>query len=81
MVGAAEERGAWLARCVEAIPGGAVLYVVSGEGFKIEGGTWLLAYFAARRTWHSFNLAERTKRPKRMGLPRVCDGFCNGLLD
>eukprot|EP00913_Durusdinium_trenchii_P019959 g18758.t1 len=29
-----------------AIPGGAVLYVVSGEGFKIEGGTWLLAYFA-----------------------------------
>lgn len=30
----------------EAIAGGAVLYVISDEGFKIEGYTWLLLYFA-----------------------------------
>ena len=30
----------------QGIAGGAVVYVVSDEGFRIEGYTWLLLYFA-----------------------------------
>ena len=33
---------------LQAIAGGAVLYVIADEGFKIEGYTWLLLYFVAR---------------------------------
>ena len=31
----------------QAIAGGAVIYVISDEGFKIEGYTWLLLYFVS----------------------------------
>ena len=61
----------------EAIAGGAVIYVISDEGFKIEGYTWLLLYFVL---WHQIQ-ASNPGLCVLVTSVKVSSEFISGLLN
>ena len=55
-----------------------MIYVISDEGFKIEGYTWLLLYFVL---WHQMGVSKNNGTPKSSIFHRIFHYFHHPFWD